>query len=97
MRFGLQDVKKQVYRREGELYVGLHFLRPGELRSEIERLIAYHEQLIGQSRLRFSMDDARACIGDYRLAHCLICALSNWYQWRQRSWEDGAVVVVLAE
>ena len=89
MRFGLQDVKKQVYRREGELYVGLHFLRPGELRSEIERLIAYHEQLIGQSRLRFSMDDARACIGDYRLAHCLICVLSNWYQWRQRSWSDA--------
>ena len=89
MRFGLQDLKKQVYRREGELYVGLHFLHPGELHSEIERLIAYHEQLIGQPRRQFSLDDGRACIGDYRLAHCLICTLSAWYHWQQRSWSDA--------
>ncbi len=88
MRFGLQDIKKQVYRREGELYVGLHFLRAGELRTEIERLVAYHEQLLGQPRRQFSMDDARACIGDYRLAHCLISTLSAWYYWRQRGWSD---------
>lgn len=89
MRFGLQDVKKQVYRREGELYVGLHFLQPGELRSEIERLIAYHEQLLEQPRRQFSVDDARAYIGDYRLAHCLISALSAWYRWQPRSWLDA--------
>ena len=89
MRFGLQDVKKQVYRREGELYIGLHFLQSGELRSEIERLIAYHEQLLGQPRRQFSVDDARACIGDYRLAHCLISALSAWYRWQPRSWSDA--------
>ena len=47
MRFSLQDVKKQVHRRKGELAVSLHFLRPGECQSEIERLLAYHEQQIG--------------------------------------------------
>lgn len=88
MRFSLQDIKKQIYRRGGELYVGLHFLRPGELRPEIERLITYHEQLIGQSRRQFSQDDARACVGDYRLAHCLIASLSAWYHWQQRSWSE---------
>ncbi|TMD64964.1 MAG: hypothetical protein E6I97_24620, partial [Chloroflexi bacterium] len=88
MRFSLQDIKKQVYRRGGELYVGLHFLRPGELRLEIERLIAYHEQLMGQPRRQFSQDEARACVGDYRLAHCLIAALSPWYYWQQRSWSE---------
>ncbi|HCF84801.1 MAG TPA: hypothetical protein DEV72_06340 [Ktedonobacter sp.] len=88
MRFGLQDIKKQVHRRGGELYVGLHFLRPGELQPEIERLIAYHERLMGQPRRQFSIDDARACIGDYRLAHCLINTLSAWYRWQQPSWSD---------
>ncbi len=86
MRFSLQDIKKQVHRRGSELYVGLHFLRPGELRTEIERLIAYHEQLIGQPRRQFSLDDARAHIGDYRLAHCLVNTLSAWYYWRQANW-----------
>src|SRR2546423_1992477 len=86
VRFSLQDVKKQVQRRGSELYVGLHLLRPGELRTEIEGLIAYHEQLIGQSRRQFSLDDARACIGDYRLAHCLVSTLSAWYYWRQGNW-----------
>jgi predicted nuclease of restriction endonuclease-like RecB superfamily len=88
VRFGLQDIKKQIYRRGGELHVGLHFLRPGELRPELERLIAYHEQLLGQPRRQFSIDDARACIGDYRLAHCLINTLSAWYRWQQPSWSD---------
>ena len=88
MRFSLQDVKKQVQRRGSELYVGLHFLRPGELRTEIEGLIAYYEQLIGQPRRQFSIDDARACIGDYRLAHCLVSTLSAWYHWRQGNWSE---------
>ncbi|MFL5586540.1 MAG: DUF790 family protein [Ktedonobacteraceae bacterium] len=86
MRFSLQDIKKQVHRRGSELYVSLHFLRPGELRTEIQRLIAYHEQLIGQPRRQFSLDDARAHIGDYRLAHCLVNTLSAWYYWRQANW-----------
>ena len=79
MRFSLQDVKKQIHRRGGELLVSLHFLRPGELRTEIERLVDYHERLLNRPQRQFSYDDARACIGDYRLAHCLIAALSHWY------------------
>ena len=78
MRFSLQDVKKSVQRRDGELFVSLHFLRPGELQAEIARLIAYHEGLLGQPRRNFSLDDACSYIGDYRLAHCLIAALSHW-------------------
>jgi predicted nuclease of restriction endonuclease-like RecB superfamily len=84
VRFSLQDVKKSV--RGRDMSVSLHFLRPGEVHAEIERLIAYHERLLGQSQRHFSLDDARACIGDYRLAHCLIACLSNWYTWRSRVW-----------
>jgi predicted nuclease of restriction endonuclease-like RecB superfamily len=86
MRFSLQDVQKQVRRRGDELYVSLHFLRPDELHPEIERLIAYHEQMLGQPRRLFVMDEARAAVADYRLAHCLICVLSAWYSWRQCPW-----------
>ncbi len=89
MRFSLQDVKKQVHRRNGELYVSLHFLRPGELHAEIERLIAYYEQHIGGSQRQFSLDDARACVGDYRLANCLIATLNSWYDWRQPNWDKA--------
>lgn len=87
MRFSLQDVKKQVHRRKGELAVNLHFLRPGACQSEIERLIACHERLLGQPQRAFSRDEARACVGDYRLADCLIATLSTWYNWQQPSWE----------
>src|SRR5260370_1279892 len=87
MRFSLQDIKKHVHRRGGELFVSLHFLRPGEPHTEIDRLVAYHEQLLGQSQRHFSIDDARACIGDYRLAHCLVATLSAWYSWRQTAWQ----------
>ncbi len=86
MRFGLQDVKKSIHRRGDDLSVSLHFLRSGELHAEIERLIAYYESLLGQPQRRFSLDEARACIGDYRLAHCLIATLSNWYNWSPREW-----------
>ncbi|HZR40938.1 MAG TPA: DUF790 family protein, partial [Ktedonobacteraceae bacterium] len=58
----------------------------GELHAEIERLIAYHERLLGMPQRQFSLDDACACVGDYRLAHCLIATLSNWYTWRQPDW-----------
>src|SRR5215813_4151366 len=88
MRFSLQDVKKSVHRRAGGLNLSLHLLRPGELRDEIGRLIAYHERLLGQPQRNFSSDEARACIGDYRLANCLIATLSNWYSWRTREWTD---------
>lgn len=84
MRFSLQDIKKSV--RGRDMTVSLHFLRAGELHAEIERLIAYYERLLGQPQHHFSLDDARASIGDYRLAHCLIATLSNWYNWRARSW-----------
>lgn len=66
--------------------MSLQFLRPGELQSEIERLIAYHERLIGQPQRLFSLDEARACVGDYRLAHCLLATLSHWYSWQQPDW-----------
>ena len=87
MRFSLQDIKKQVQRRDNILSVSLHFLRSGELREEIERLVSYHEQLLGHPQRDFSIEDARACIGDYRLAHCLITTLSAWYNWQQRDWQ----------
>ena len=88
MRFSLQDVKKQVKRRGGELYISLHFLGTGELQAEIERLVAYYERLLGQPQRQFSQEEARACIGDYRLAHCLIATLSAWYTWRQNDWAE---------
>jgi len=67
----------------------MHFLHPGELRGEIERLVSYHEQLLGHPQRDFSIEDARACIGDYRLAHCLINTLSAWYSWQQCEWQKA--------
>jgi predicted nuclease of restriction endonuclease-like RecB superfamily len=87
VRFSLQDIKKQVQRRDNILSVFLHFLRSGELRGEIEHLVSYHEQLLDHPQRDFSIEDARACIGDYRLAHCLITTLSAWYNWQQRDWQ----------
>jgi len=87
VRFSLQDIKKHVQRRGNLLSVSLHFLRSGELRKEIERLVSYHEQLLDHPQRDFSIEDARACIGDYRLAHCLITTLSAWYHWQQRDWQ----------
>ncbi len=89
MRFSLQDVKRQVRRRDGELAVTLHFLQAGELSAEIERLIAFHEQRRGQPRKDFAQDEAGALMGDYRLANCLLATLSTWYAWRQISWEEA--------
>jgi predicted nuclease of restriction endonuclease-like RecB superfamily len=86
MRFSLQDIKKQVHRRGDTLSISLHFLRQGDLRSEIERLVTYHEQCLGRPQRDFSIEDARACIGDYRIAHCLIATLSAWYNWQQPAW-----------
>lgn len=88
MRFSLQDVKKSVQRRKGELSLSLHLLRAGELSQEIAELIAYHERLLGQPQRLFSQDEARALIGDYRLAHCLIATLSYWYSWQHPSWQE---------
>jgi predicted nuclease of restriction endonuclease-like RecB superfamily len=87
VRFSLQDVKKHVQRRDNRLSVSLHFLRSGELRKEIECLVSYHEHLLDHPQRDFSIEDARACIGDYRLAHCLISTLSAWYHWLQRDWQ----------
>ncbi len=88
MRFSLQDVNKRVQRRNGELYVSLHLLHRGELQNELASLIAYHEQHVALPRRAFSLDDARACIGDYRLAHCLISTLSAWYRWQSHDWSQ---------
>jgi predicted nuclease of restriction endonuclease-like RecB superfamily len=87
-RFSLQDVKKSIQRRNGELAVSLHFLRPGEAEAEIARCIAYHEKNLGQAQHSFSVDEARAMIGDYRLANCLLASLSHWYSWRGRGWDE---------
>jgi len=87
VRFSLQDIKKQVQRRGNILSVSLHFLRSGELSEEIKRLVSYHEQFLGHPQRDFSVEDARSCIGDYRLAHCLITTLSAWYNWQQRDWQ----------
>jgi predicted nuclease of restriction endonuclease-like RecB superfamily len=89
VRFSLQDIKKQVHRRGDTLYVSIHFLRPGELHPEIERLVNYYEQLLGRPQRDFSIVDASACIGDYRLAHCLVATLSAWYSWRQHDWQEA--------
>nr|BBH94607.1 hypothetical protein KTA_28060 [Thermogemmatispora argillosa] len=88
MRLSLQDVKKQVYRRGGERYLALHWLRPGELQAEITCLLDYYEKLLGQPRRIFSLDEARACIGDYRLADSLITVLGDWYTWEQPAWTE---------
>ncbi len=89
MRFSLQDIKKQVHRRGDTLSVSLHFLRTGELRAEIEHLVRYHEQLLGRPQRDFSIEEACTCIGDYRLARCLIATLSAWYNWQQCEWQTA--------
>jgi len=88
MRFSLQEAKKSIQRRGGELSVSPYFLQAGELQDSIMQLLAYHERLLGQPRRSFSLDEARACIGDYRLAHCLIATLSHWYVWQPREWSE---------
>lgn len=89
MRFSLQDVKRQVRRRDGALTVTLHFLRPGELHAEIARLIDLHEQQCGQRRQDFAHEEASAQVGDYRLASCLLATLGAWYTWRPPAWEEA--------
>jgi predicted nuclease of restriction endonuclease-like RecB superfamily len=88
MRFSLQEAKKSIQRRGGELSISPHFLQVGELQDNIVQLVAYHERLLSQPHRLFSLDEARAYIGDYRLAHCLIATLSHWYIWRQREWVE---------
>lgn len=88
MRFNLQDVKKSIHRRGGELSVSLHFLREHELQDEITQLIAYHERMLGQPYRQFSLDEVRGLVGDYRLAQCLYATLSHWYSWQPRAWFD---------
>jgi predicted nuclease of restriction endonuclease-like RecB superfamily len=89
VRFSLQDVKRQVRRRDGILTVTLHFLRSGELSAEIARLIALLEQQCGQRRKDFAREEASALVGDYRLASCLLITLGAWYIWRQPAWEEA--------
>jgi predicted nuclease of restriction endonuclease-like RecB superfamily len=89
LRFSLQDIPKHIRRRGGELTIALNFLRPGESHDEIAQLIAYHEQALGQPQRTFNIDDARSIAGDYRLAHCLLAALSAWYIWRSPAWDEA--------
>ena len=87
MRFSLQDIRKSIQRRGGTLAVSLHFLRPGELQDEIMCLLMYYERQLGESQRTYSLDEARAIIGEYRMAHCLMATLSHWYSWLPRSWD----------
>src|SRR5712692_5286291 len=89
VRFSLQDIKKHIQRRGEELHVSLHFLSPNELRAEVTDLIAYHERLLGQPQRQFSLDETNSCIGDYRLAHCLIATLSHWYTRQPPDWTES--------
>ncbi len=89
MRFSLQDVKRQVRRREGDLTVMLHFLQAGELRAEIARLVEYYEQHLACTRGSFAQDEASSLIGDYRMASCLLATLSAWYSWTQPAWSEA--------
>jgi Uncharacterized conserved protein len=88
VRFSLQDIRKSVQRRGGTLAVSLHFLRSGELQDEILCLLMYYERLLGEPQRAYSQDEARAIIGEYRMAHCLIATLSHWYSWQPRAWSD---------
>ncbi|GCE04060.1 DUF790 family protein [Dictyobacter aurantiacus] len=88
MRFSLQDIRKSVQRRGGKLAVSLHFLRGGECQDEIARLVTYYESLLGQPQRLFAQDEARAIVGEYRLAYCLMATLSHWYSWRSRAWNE---------
>lgn len=87
MRFSLQDIRKSIQRRGGTLAVSLHFLRSGELQDEIMCLLMYYERQLGESQRIYSLDEARAIIGEYRMAHCLIATLSHWYSWQPRPWD----------
>src|SRR5437588_695352 len=58
------------------------------MRAEIARLIDYHEKLLGQPQRLFSDDEARALVGDYRMAHCLASTLSRWYNRRASDWDE---------
>ncbi len=89
MRFSLQDIPKTVRRRGDDLALTLHFLRPGEIEGEIAQLIAFYEQHTGLPQRLFSSDDARALVGDYRIANCLLATLSNWYRWQTRTWDEA--------
>lgn len=89
MRFSLQEVKRQVRRRDGVWSLTLHFLRPGELNTEIARLIALYEQHCGRRRKDFVREEADAQVGDYRLASCLLTTLGAWYTWRLICWEEA--------
>lgn len=90
MRFGLADVKKSVVRRQGEAYLAPHLLRPGDLRAEMAALIALHEEWVGRARATFPADRPAELIGDYRLARCLVIALSEYYSWSPVPWPGPA-------
>lgn len=89
MRFSLQDLKKHIQRRGNDLALHVSFLREGDMQMEIGQLISYHERLLDLSQEHFSSDEARACIGDYRLANCLLATMSAWYSWQQRPWGEA--------
>ncbi len=82
MRFTFADLKKTVSRRKGEAHLVPFLLRPGDLATQLEQLIALFEGHVGRERVYFPEDRPAELIGDYRLARCLTICLSQWYEWR---------------
>jgi predicted nuclease of restriction endonuclease-like RecB superfamily len=90
VRFGLADVKKSVVRRQGEAHLAPHLLRPGDLSAALAALIALHEEWVGRERATFPADRPAELLGDYRLARCLVIALSEYYNWSPVAWPGPA-------
>ncbi len=90
MRLALSDIKKTFAHRDGQAYVIPRLLRPRELLSALESLIALHESFVGHERAGFPTERAAELVGDYRLARCLVACLGEWYEWRSPPWPGAA-------
>ncbi|MFI5274830.1 MAG: DUF790 family protein, partial [Ktedonobacterales bacterium] len=90
MRLSLDDVKKRVVRRAGDILLVPTLLRPGELHTEIAALIGLHESSLGEERAAFPADRPAELIGDYRLARCLVMVLAEDYTWAAPPWPGPA-------
>ncbi len=90
MRLAIADLKKSVFRRDGEQFVTPYLLRPRERRAELDGLIALYEAWLGRERASFPDDRPAELIGDFRLARCLTLCLSEWYVWVSPVWPGPA-------
>jgi predicted nuclease of restriction endonuclease-like RecB superfamily len=90
MGLALSDIKKTFSHRGGEIFVLPRLLRPHELLSELEALVALYESFVGCERAGFPLDRAAELVGDYRLARCLAVCLGEWYEWHSPPWPGAA-------